>query len=646
MKKALCRMLAAILFLTCLLPVDTASAESLTDDGSELLKTVDAQLRAFAKSLDQKDADDEAAWALARHGVSGRGKTLKVGQSHPLTATLLNSEMGLSTLIRGCYRGIRTLEQMGLDEIYDDAGAQWLTSSTIWVNSLSSDPDTVSGHRLYFTGFTDFTGKPNAYDTSLVWMAGSTEVHTHIRRLHATADAVTYQITTVFEDRFDFNTGAGSVPRELASLLGSFLFKEFNWTATVEYTLTVPNTCCHGFDAYHWRYDAETESLVSQAEAGFGINPAVPGSSAPYGQESRYFELARPVLLRHNVPWELEYTVRDPGSFALSPTQTASSLYPYLLHQQRTHLFFQTRYSVTGRYLYTCHGYTLADLFDFNPEHSFTVHLENVIREDGSNMVYVSVYNNDLQKTVLEPAPMDDRYLLKNGVLHPEDTQSQELCGRDLRISYIGNALYGFHFGEFDLKIWENGRNGGKSSGLTTETAAPTCTSPGYTTQVCSLCHMEEIRQLPVLDHTPGPEATCTESQRCLVCGTELHPPIGHRETSIPGTAAACETAGSTEGKKCALCEEILQSPEEIPALGHQYQKLQCVRCGMANPDYLPGDANGDGVADYADALRILRASIGLETFSEEIAAVCDVNRSGKTDYADALLILRASIGL
>lgn len=60
----------------------------------------------------------------------------------------------------------------------------------------------------------------------------------------------------------------------------------------------------------------------------------------------------------------------------------------------------------------------------------------------------------------------------------------------------------------------------------------------------------------------------------------------------------------------------------------------------------MPGDADGNGKADYADALLILRASIGLVEMDEALVKRCDMNGDGRADYADALIILRRSIGL
>lgn len=74
-------------------------AEASSNDMETL---IEKQIRAFADSIDKSNADDDAALALAGHGMSGRGKTLKVGKSHPLTALIMNSETAQQALIRTC----------------------------------------------------------------------------------------------------------------------------------------------------------------------------------------------------------------------------------------------------------------------------------------------------------------------------------------------------------------------------------------------------------------------------------------------------------------------------------------------------------------------------------------------------------------
>ena len=54
-----------------------------------------------------------------------------------------------------------------------------------------------------------------------------------------------------------------------------------------------------------------------------------------------------------------------------------------------------------------------------------------------------------------------------------------------------------------------------------------------------------------------------------------------------------------------------------------------------------PGDVNGDGYIDAADALLCLRASVGLITLTPEQEAAADVNHDGLIDAGDAIRILR-----
>ncbi|MBQ7230044.1 MAG: S-layer homology domain-containing protein [Oscillospiraceae bacterium] len=81
---------------------------------------------------------------------------------------------------------------------------------------------------------------------------------------------------------------------------------------------------------------------------------------------------------------------------------------------------------------------------------------------------------------------------------------------------------------------------------------APTCTEGGYTTYTC------ECGDSYIADETA---------------------PLGHTEQILPGKEATCTETGLTEGRKCAVCGEILVAQEEIPALGHDYSNGKCTRC-------------------------------------------------------------------
>ena len=58
------------------------------------------------------------------------------------------------------------------------------------------------------------------------------------------------------------------------------------------------------------------------------------------------------------------------------------------------------------------------------------------------------------------------------------------------------------------------------------------------------------------------------------------------------------------------------------------------------------GDVNNDGVIDSADAMMVLRSSVGLIAMSQAQKAVADVNGDGSIDAGDAILILRYDAGL
>jgi len=114
---------------------------------------------------------------------------------------------------------------------------------------------------------------------------------------------------------------------------------------------------------------------------------------------------------------------------------------------------------------------------------------------------------------------------------------------------------------------------------------AATCTAP----QICSVC--KEVLA-PATGHTPGAEATCTENQQCTVCFVELNPAKGH----TPGPAATC-----TEPQTCTVCEAELE-----PAKGHTpgpaatcIENQQCTVCFV---ELVPAKGHAPGAAPTCTA--------------------------------------------
>ena len=57
------------------------------------------------------------------------------------------------------------------------------------------------------------------------------------------------------------------------------------------------------------------------------------------------------------------------------------------------------------------------------------------------------------------------------------------------------------------------------------------------------------------------------------------------------------------------------------------------------------GNIDGDKDVTSADALKILRASVDLETLTKEQKHFADVNGDNSVDSADSLAVLRFSVG-
>lgn len=66
----------------------------------------------------------------------------------------------------------------------------------------------------------------------------------------------------------------------------------------------------------------------------------------------------------------------------------------------------------------------------------------------------------------------------------------------------------------------------------------------------------------------------------------------------------------------------------------------------VPEPPVLIGDVDGDGDVDPADARKVLRAAVGLETLTDKQKTAADTDGDGKITAADARTVLRKATGL
>ena len=204
------RILAILLCLGILLPcipMPSAGTEASVK-ATDLKSEVERQIRAYADSIDQSDAVDTAALALAVHGMTKGGKKLSVGKSHALTAVLLNSELLQLLLVDTCSAAIKAMEQGHFSKLdYLDGAGVWEGEEKSYYtmrvcNAPETDPRAIE---LILTDPGYMNGR-NAYDHGLDWMVGFADVDMCITRTKVAADTATYQVSLSVKDRFDFAT--------------------------------------------------------------------------------------------------------------------------------------------------------------------------------------------------------------------------------------------------------------------------------------------------------------------------------------------------------------------------------------------------------------------------------------------------------
>ena len=135
-----------------------------------------------------------------------------------------------------------------------------------------------------------------------------------------------------------------------------------------------------------------------------------------------------------------------------------------------------------------------------------------------------------------------------------------------------------------------------------------TCTTKGKTAGVkCSVCDtiLEEQTETEMLPHTSDEtwhvdETQGTHYHTCTVCGSRMDE-TAHEEETIPEVKATCTTKGKTAGKKCSVCETVLQAQTDTDMIAHtpgeeyfvgtkgHYQKCTVCETALQEEDHTAG---------------------------------------------------------
>ena len=117
----------------------------------------------------------------------------------------------------------------------------------------------------------------------------------------------------------------------------------------------------------------------------------------------------------------------------------------------------------------------------------------------------------------------------------------------------------------------------------TTKYNKPSCTKAGSIVNTCSVCgESTTVETIAALGHNYGEAvvtaATCTKDGKmtytCSACGDvkeTVIPATGHKEYIVDAIDATCNTEGRTEGKKCAVCGEIIVASTVVAKKAHSF---------------------------------------------------------------------------
>ena len=271
------------------------------------------------------------------------------------------------------------------------------------------------------------------------------------------------------------------------------------------------------FESYRWEVSDSGDAFESVVDDTYSFNglTRLSGSISSGAFTGTSFTMDKSVVLMHDNAWKIEWVSEGDwqdnrgGGMLLGTDLNYKGLYaPYIYRRPGSDFIAigEWRDSQHNNY-----GITLSDYgIDGTARHKYA--LVNEVGES-SNMVYL--YVDDVKL-----GAMDNYHVSANA----DSVKSDWISGKDFVFSTVGTTE--FTVGGCEIEYLEIVTGCVHSFGSWSTTTAPTCTTAGVQTRICSLCGETETRSTAVAGHSYDSAAypgSCTQIPyivyTCSVCG-------------------------------------------------------------------------------------------------------------------------------
>ena len=546
MKRMVSLVLAVLLTLSIIPVMPVQAVES-----ADIRSTVTQVYNELKATLNPGESAYDGTFQILSHALFGNGEDLIMDEDDHFSGLVFGSNMFRDAFLDAMTESfVRLLgnydDEMlvsGSYSFYEHKMAYYISSVTHFMDVPLENEGSITNPSSNLIGrlksADNWPGQINSFDEALILVAGGCLSNFTIRKTDVSGDSANYHVSFAFRDNFDFGNGNynGSNAQLAKALtwIGKLMefgaiVNPFHWEVRLEFDIRFDNDCPHQTENFRWEYNGTDIAAVS--EAGFTENTAnrIDETNRTTGEQlAPYYELDKPAVLNHSLPWTVEFRMKGTRGFMMSPTASYGVGNPYLLKThdhvlggegfRYTELSEETGEEVTriGRNQY---GVEFTK-FGYSKTPWYTFRIENRVNPDGSNMPYLILDGTEL-------GPMNGYYVNKHSVNYDQQQTVDWFNGKDIAINYLFNQDFRFQpdISIDYIQIWENGENNAPHSYYTTSTVAPTCTGKGYTAHVCAQCgDTWKDNFVDPLGHRFGDWEAKDEalhSRTCSVCGEEM----------------------------------------------------------------------------------------------------------------------------